>query len=181
MSDPYLGEIRAFGFNFAPYASSSAWMFCNGQLLAISQYTALFSIIGTYYGGNGTTTFQLPNLQGAIPMSWGSPPGLTSTVLGEAQGAAQVTLITSQMPQHNHGAQGFPALQTSGQKVAAPSAAAWIGDCFPDATYSTVSPTVAMSQYAIGLDGNGVPHENMQPYQCVNFCICYQGVFPSRN
>src|ERR1700738_1228497 len=103
MSDPFLAEIRAFGFNFAPYQ----WALCNGQVLPISQYTALFSLIGTYYGGNGTTTFALPNLQGQIPMHWGSPPGLTATVLGETQGTENVTLISGQMPMHNHGVNTF--------------------------------------------------------------------------
>ena len=96
MSEAYLGEIRAFGFNFAPYG----WMFCNGQLLPINQYTALFSILGTTYGGNGVSNFALPNLQGQVPMHWGTGP--TTTVIGEVQGTVNVTLQQQQMPQHQH-------------------------------------------------------------------------------
>src|SRR5580658_8916056 len=100
MSEGYIGEIRAFGFNFQPYN----WMFCNGQTLAISSYTALFSIIGTTYGGNGTTNFQLPNLQGQVPMHWGNTPsgGAPQTVIGEVQGTPNVTLLLQQLPQHQH-------------------------------------------------------------------------------
>jgi microcystin-dependent protein len=178
MTQPFLGEVRAFGFNFAPYQ----WAMCNGQLLPISQYAALFSLLGTYFGGNGTTNFQLPNLQGQIPMHWGDGAGLTGTVLGEMQGSENVTLSTSQMAMHNHGAAGFPALPTNGTKTNIPSNTNWIGDSDFDAAYSNAaSPTATMAGNAIGPTGGSLPHQNMQPFLAVNFCIALAGIFPSRN
>jgi len=178
MSDPFVAEIRAFGFNFAPYQ----WAFCNGQILPISQYTALFSLIGTYYGGNGTTNFALPNLQGQIPMHWGDGPGLSPTVLGETQGTENVTLISGQMPMHNHGVNTFQNTVTDGTKTNIPSPTNWIGDSDADFAYNTATvPTTTMAGTAIGPAGNSLPHENMQPYLAVNFCICLAGVFPARN
>jgi len=178
MTQPFLGEVRAFGFNFAPYK----WAFCNGQILPISQYSALFSLLGTYYGGNGTSTFGLPNLQGQVPMHWGNGLGLSPTVPGEMQGTETVTLIQSQMPQHNHMVNTFQNTATSGSKTYTPSATNWIGDSDADAAYNTTTTTsTTMSPQAIGPAGNGLAHANMQPYLVINFCIALSGIFPSRN
>jgi microcystin-dependent protein len=180
MSEPYLGEIRCFGFNFAPFG----WMFCNGQLLPISQYAALFSLLGTTYGGNGTTTFALPNLQGRIPMHWGNGPSGFNTVIGEVQGTPTVTLIATEIPSHTHtiSAADIPSGGIV-ERVASPSGGlAYLADSGPDAIWNK-TPTVnaALSPKAIGLVGGSQPHENTQPYLVVNFCIALQGIFPSRN
>jgi microcystin-dependent protein len=179
MTQPFLGEVRAFGFNFAPYQ----WAMCNGQLLPISQYSALFSLLGTYFGGNGTSNFALPNLQGQIPMHWGSPPGLSSTVLGEMQGTENVTLNTSEMAMHNHGAQAFQNTATNGTKTNIPSPTNWLGDSDADAAWNSAiaNPTATMSGNAVGPAGSSLPHENMQPYLVVNFCIALAGIYPARN
>ena len=182
MSEAYVGEIRAFGFNFAPVG----WFLCNGQTLPISSYTALFSIIGTTYGGNGTSTFQLPNLQGQIPMHWGTGPGGFTTVIGEVQGQPTVSLLQSNLPVHNHlisgavTAQGAPA----SQRVATPSANAYMGaSASPERAYQTAGTPLntTLNGSAIGLAGGSTPHDNMQPYLVLNFCIAYEGVFPSRS
>ena len=178
MSDPYLGEIRCFGFNFAPVG----WFMCNGQTLPITSYAALYSILGTSFGGNGTTTFQLPNLQGVVPMHWGTTPGLPTTNLGETQGAADVTLNISQMPMHTHQAVAGQE-QTTSVKSATPSSTAFLSNVpAPDLLYA-LTPTVntAFSPMAISTTGGSIPHENMQPYLTLNFCIAYQGQFPTRN
>ncbi|MDR3527380.1 MAG: tail fiber protein [Rhizomicrobium sp.] len=178
MSEPYVGEIRSFGFNYAPYQ----WAMCNGQLIAVSQNAALFAILGTTYGGNGTTTFQLPNLQGRVPMHWGSPPGIPATVVGEVQGEEQVTVLYSQMPQHNHGIQGADPTAAA-QETAVPSNATFISRSQP-ADLPWQNPpalNVTAAPNAIGNQGGNTPHENRQPYQVVNFCIALYGVFPVRN
>ena len=178
MTQPFLGEVRAFGFNFAPFQ----WALCNGQILPISQYTALFSLLGTYFGGNGTTNFALPNLQGQIPMHWGSPAGLTETVLGETQGTENVTLNTGQLPQHNHGVQTFQNTATNGTKTNIPAQTNWIGDSDFDQAWNTATaPTATMSASAVGPAGNSLPHENRQPFLVVNFCIALAGIYPARN
>lgn len=178
MSEAYVGEIRCFGFNFAPYQ----WAFCNGQSIAISQNQALFAIIGTYYGGNGVTTFALPNLQGQIPMHWGTATGLPTTVLGEFQGQSAVTLTTQQIPQHNHAISSATA-QTSGERSAIPTSSSYLsnakgGDPYQNPTATTNAP---FSPKAISLTGTSLPHDNMQPYLALNFCISLYGVFPTRS
>jgi microcystin-dependent protein len=180
MADPFLGEIRMFGFNFAP----SGWQLCNGQTLAISQYAALFALLGTTYGGNGTTTFQLPNLQGQVPIHQGSGGGGVY-VIGEASGSPTVTMLASNMPAHNH---LVNAVTSTSGNVAQPAAA------YPATvqitgetkggtvnTYSTASPNAQMNPAMITSAGGNVPHNNMQPYLVVNFCIAMSGLFPSRN
>src|SRR3569623_93679 len=151
MSSPFLGEIRAFGFNFAP----KGWTMCNGQQLSIQQNAALFSLLGTQYGGNGVTTFALPDLRGRTAVNQGQGPGLSDYIIGEVTGTETVTLISTQMPQHN---------QHRAATYAAPGGA-----------------TVPLATAMIGLNGGNQPHQNMQPYLVVTYCIALQGIFPSRN
>jgi microcystin-dependent protein len=181
MSTPYLGEIRCFGFNFAPYQ----WAQCNGQLLAITQFTALFSILGTNFGGNGTTSFGLPNLQGQIPMHWGNGTGLPPTVIGEPLGEAQVSLISSQLPSHSHTAVAAKTTTGAGaERSAIPNSASYLSEAVaPDFVYNKTppTPTLAFSPKAISVNGGNLPHENRQPYLVLNFCIALAGVFPQRS
>ena len=181
MSTAFVGEIRCFGFNFAPYG----WALCNGQLLPIQQYAALFSILGTTYGGNGQTNFALPNLQGQVPMHWGSGPGGFTTVLGEVQGSTAVTLMSTQMPIHNHTITASSIAAGAGsERSAGPTATSYIGpSANPNAAFLSPAPTInaPFSPKAITLTGNSIPHENMQPYLVLTFCIALVGVFPSRN
>lgn len=178
MSDPFMGEIRIWGCNFAPYN----WAFCDGQLLPISQYSALFAIIGTYYGGDGRATFALPNFQGGAAMEWGNGAGLTSRTIGEQLGEANVTVLISEMPQHAHTVVGaIPAAgQGATQAVGAPTAQTWLGEAGPGLIYTNASANALFAPQAIGLAGGGLPHPNMQPYETLNFCIALQGIFPVR-
>ena len=163
-----------FAGNFAP----RGWALCTGQILSISQNTALFSILGTTYGGNGQSTFALPNLQGSAPMQAGQGPGLTLRDLGEQGGEQNVTLLVSEMPVHSHGAQA-----TSGSNQDSPAANAWssIGTTrTPPALYCDTQ-NAQMSPFALAITGASSPHNNMSPYQCLTFIIALQGVFPARN
>ena len=171
MSSPFLGEIRMFGCNFAP----RGWMFCNGQLLPIQQYTAVFSLLGTYYGGNGTTNFALPNLQGRAPMAYGDGPGLTPRVIGESAGSENVTLLITEMPSHTHsmGAQGTRADRANANGASLAQSAAPV--------YATANPNTTLSPLSISLNGGNQAHNNMQPFLAVNFCIAVNGIFPSRS
>lgn len=176
--DPFVGEIRCFGFTFAPIG----WALCNGQLVAISQNTALFSLLGTYFGGNGTSNFALPNLQGNVPMGMGSFGGL-STQLGDIQGSSTVTLTNNQIPIHNHAIiSQVVAPGGAAEHAATPPSGGSIGPSNPDGLYKT-SPTInaTFSPSAMGITGGSQPHDNMQPYLTLNFCIALQGVFPSRS
>jgi microcystin-dependent protein len=169
VSEPFLGEIVMFGGNFAP----RGWAFCNGQLLSISQNTALFSILGTTYGGNGTTTFALPDLRGRAPMHQGQGPGLSPRQLGEQTGTESVQLLTSEMPAHNHPALGSTgAVNTTRPTNAIPA---------KGGSYTTAGPDTTMNAQAIGVAGNNLPHENMPPQLAVSFIIATEGIFPSRN
>jgi microcystin-dependent protein len=176
MSEPFLGEIRMFGGNFAP----KGWAFCNGQVLSIAQNTALFSLLGTTYGGNGQTTFALPNLQGRVPMHWGTGPGLTPRTLGESSGSETVTLISSQMPAHNHAIEANSGQGDTYSPQGAVNAAAVDATQQPLNIYST-SVNTTMAAQSVGLAGGSQPHENMQPYQCVSFIIALEGIYPSRS
>jgi microcystin-dependent protein len=171
MADPFIGEIRAVGFNFAP----QGWAMCNGQLLPIAQNTALFSLLGTYYGGNGQTTFALPDLRGRSPMHIGQGPGLTSRVLGEEGGAEGVTLTADQIPGHSH------ALNASAAKATEKTPTGQVNAVTGPATYGSpeASPTT-MSDQAIGSTGGGLAHENMPPFLAINYIIALTGIYPSR-
>lgn len=171
--DPFVGEIRIFTGNFAP----KGWAMCNGQLLPISQNTALFSLLGTFYGGDGRSTFGLPNLQGRFPLHQGQGPGLTQRLVGETGGAASVSLLANEMPQHGHGLKAALA-PTTGTPGAAVSLAPVAGGA---PVYHAPASPVAMSASTIGAAGGGTPHNNRQPYQVLNFIIALQGIFPPRN
>jgi len=179
MGQPYVGEVRIFGFNFAPYG----WAFCDGQLLPIQQYAALFSVIGTYFGGNGTTNFALPNMQGQAPMHWGQGSGLSSYDIGQTGGSGAVTLTNQQLPMHTHLASfATPNPANPAQRTATPGNTAYFGLSDPAQVYSDVlTPVVAFSPQAIAPAGGSQPHNNTQPILTLNFCIALQGVFPSRN
>jgi microcystin-dependent protein len=174
-TDQFLGEITMGGYLFAP----RGWALCNGQLLAIAQNTALFSLLGTSYGGDGRTTFGLPNLQGRAPMHRGQGPGLTPRQVGETSGSETVTLLLSEMAAHNHliGASiGSADLSAPGPtRIIAKSGG---GFAFQSNTTQNV---VAMSAQALATAGGSQPHNNMQPYLVVNFCIALTGIFPARN
>lgn len=175
MSDPFIGEIKMVGFSFAPYG----WAFCNGQILSIQQNSALFALLGTTYGGDGKTTFGLPNLQGHVPIGFGAGPGLTPRTLGETDGSAAVTLNTSQMPLHSH-----TPLGTTGNDAASPEGHTWgtlAGGRTPPPAYQSGTPNVSMHPAALASAGNNIPHNNLQPYLAVNFVIALQGIFPSRS
>jgi microcystin-dependent protein len=173
MSSPFVAEIRIFACNFAP----TGWAFCNGQLLPISQNTALFSLLGTFYGGDGKSTFALPDLQGAAPMEQGQGQGLSERFLGEQSGTDNVTLIITEMPIHNHVAQG----NFNPGDVGIASALTALTNSSPaNAWVAGTSTLVNMAFQAITTAGASLPHNNLQPYLALNFCIAMQGVFPPR-
>jgi microcystin-dependent protein len=159
-----------FGCNFAP----RGWALCNGQLLSIAQNTALFSLLGTTYGGNGQTTFGLPDLRGRVPIHFGQGPGLSSYVQGQTGGVESVTLIPQQIPAHNH------SLACSSDDANAGSPANNFPAAVANPIYSNAQ-NAALAANAISTVGGSQPHENRQPYQTLNFCIALQGIFPSRN
>jgi microcystin-dependent protein len=174
MADPFVAEIRIFPFNFAP----SGWAFCDGQLMAISQNTALFSLLGTTYGGNGYSNFALPNLQGCAPMHPGQGPGLSLHDLGETGGSETVSLLESEIPSHSHALMADAA--NSGQAHSPLNGSyAKIPLGAPPAYAASGSP-VNMNASAIATTGGGQPHNNMQPYLTLSFCIALQGVYPPR-
>jgi microcystin-dependent protein len=166
MAEPFLSEIRIMSFNFPP----QGWALCNGQLLPINQNQALFSLLGTTYGGNGQTNFALPNLRGSVPVHMGS--GLT---LGEKAGVSSVTLNINQLPAHNHVAQATNAAATTNL-----AAGNLLGSVSSN-LYIAPSNQTTLSPSAISNVGGNQPHENRQPYLVLNFCIALQGIFPSRN
>jgi microcystin-dependent protein len=172
MSEPFVGEIRMFGFGFAP----QGWALCNGQLLPISQNTALFSLLGTTYGGDGRTTFALPNMQSRVPVCQGQGPGLSSYAEGQAGGAETVTLAAAQMPGHTHPVKASSSAAGSDQPGgrALARSASHIYTAEPDT--STV-----MNADMLGGAGGSQPHGNIQPYLAVNFCIALTGIFSPRN
>jgi microcystin-dependent protein len=175
MTDPFLAEIRAFAGNYAP----SGWALCNGQLMPISQNTALFSLLGTTYGGDGRVTFGLPDLTGSAPMQQGQGPGLSPRYLGESGGSPTVSLQASEMPTHTHIPMAVAATGNTGSPIGATWAQATYGKGTSRA-YSTAVPNVAMSPQSSLPAGGGQPHNNMPPYLCLSFIIALQGIFPQR-
>jgi len=167
----------------APGFPPKGWAACNGQLVPIQQNTALFSLLGTNFGGNGTSTFGLPNFQNAAPMHPGNGAGLTPRVIGEQGGTIGTTLLTNQLPQHNHGLESASLNpQNAAQNVAAPTPTAMFGISAPGDAYSDVTtPPVTFLPTAISPTGNTQPHENRQPILTLNFVIALQGIFPARN
>jgi microcystin-dependent protein len=179
MSDQFVAEIRMFGFNFPP----TGWAFCNGQLMPISQNTALFSLLGTYYGGDGKSTFALPDLSGSVPVHAGQGPGLSERFLGEQSGTPSVTLLQSEMPVHNHNMQALNSNADSADpntRVLGKGRYSTGTQSGAVAFYNTVSAFVQMDPQAINIAGGSLPHNNMMPYLAVNFCIAMQGIFPPR-
>jgi microcystin-dependent protein len=171
MSDPFLGELRLFGFNFAP----RGWAMCNGQILSIAQNTALFALLGTQYGGNGQTTFALPDLRGRVPNGQGQGPGLSNYSIGQVGGTESETLLVQQMPAHTHLVQASTEDATSSQPGGKVPAAVGGGAYGGPATDATMAPNM------IAMTGGSQPHNNVSPYLTMNWCIALVGIFPSRN
>jgi microcystin-dependent protein len=175
MSEPYIGEIKMAGFNFAPIG----YALCNGQILSIAQNTALFSLLGTTFGGNGQTTFALPNLQGRVPMHWGQGAGLTNRVLGETAGSENTTLIVTNIPAHAH-TFAVPAVNETGNSNSPDPAHSLAAPHSDVGLYSGNNPDNTLRPGNTGLAGGSQPFNNMQPYQVVTFIIALEGVYPSR-
>ena len=171
MSEPFVGEVRMFAGNFAP----RGWAFCDGQLLAVSQNDALFSLLGTIYGGDGRTTFGLPDLRGRVPIHAGSGPGLSPRRLGAKAGTENETLIVNQLPSHSHSWKAATAVaqnrSPAGNGLASPT-----GDL-----YSTSAPNTSLRSNTISNIGGSRKHTNLMPFLCINFIIALFGIYPSRN
>src|SRR5690349_16957910 len=172
MSSPYVGEIRMFGGNFAP----AGWAFCNGAQMAISENDVLFQLIGTTYGGDGQTTFALPDLQGRLPMHQGTGPGLSTRTIGENGGVETVTLTTQQIPVHNHA----PLALAGNGNQTTPQGGVWAG--VTTSIYTSNPPDPATAAFNTGLGGNSggsQPHDNLMPYLAISFIISLFGLYPS--
>lgn len=174
MSDQFVGEIRTVGFNFAP----QGWATCDGQILPISQNTALFSLLGTQYGGNGETTFALPNLNRTFAIGHGQGPGLSDRVIGEEGGATTVTLLSTEMPSHSHTANAVAAPGNSGD----PNGRVWAEPRYGRAVRAAYSSTknTTLVPSAISAAGGGQPHDNMPPFLTMTFVIALVGIYPPR-
>jgi microcystin-dependent protein len=179
MTTPFLGQITVFPYHFPP----SGWADCAGQLLPISQHGALFSLIGTKYGGDGRGTFGLPNLQGSVPVGQGQGPGLSNYSMGETGGTAVVLLNPSNNPSHSH---GLGATTAKGSTNASENASLatvvgpGLGAVPKGLIYNSNNPNTTLAPQAVGAAGGGQPHNNMQPYLALRYCIALTGVFPSR-
>jgi microcystin-dependent protein len=176
--EPFVGQITVFPFNFAPVG----WALCEGQLMPISQNTALFSLLGTFYGGDGRTTFALPDLRGRVPVGQGQGPGLSFYDIGEMEGGEAVTLLATQNPPHSH---PFPAVAaqatTNAPNGALPAEGHGSGrGAFPVNIYAALQTAVPLASGQVASAGGGQPHNNLQPYLSLNWCIALQGVFPPR-
>ena len=176
--EEFIGVIKIFAGNFAP----RGWAFCNGQLVSINQNQALFAILGTTYGGDGRTTFALPDLRGRAPIHFGQGPGLSNLSLGQVGGVENVTLNINQIPAHNHplnvnDANATVHKPTNTTVVAAPVDV----NTDPASGYSAVAPNTQLAANSIGVAGGSQPHENRPPYLAINYIICLEGIFPSRN
>jgi microcystin-dependent protein len=175
--DPFVAEIRIVPFNFAP----KGWAFCDGQLMPLSQNTALFALLGTYYGGDGKSTFALPNLQGAVPLHAGQGQGLTERFLGEMGGSSFVTLLESEMPVHTHALNATTSPSTTTLPAANTSFGRSVGGSFYKGNAPTVfGPLTTMAPQTLTPAGGSLPHNNLQPYLTLNYIIALQGVFPAR-
>jgi microcystin-dependent protein len=173
MSTPFVAEVRAFCFNFAP----TGWAFCNGQLLPISQNTALFALLGTYYGGDGKSTFALPDLQGCrVPIGTGQGSGLSERIIGEIGGNPYVTLLDSEMPAHYHALKASP----TPADVSSPTPTTALGRTTGKPGYGAPNNLQPLNVMTIGPNGGSLPHNNLMPYVVLNYCIALQGVFPPR-
>lgn len=171
--EPFLGQIILVGFNFAPQGYAT----CDGQLLSIAQNTALFSLLGTTYGGNGQTTFALPDLRGRTPIHQGQGPGLSNRAIGESSGTEATTLITSNLPAHTHTLNAVSEVGT----VGAPAGAFLAATGSFDPEYRPSGTTVQLAPQSVGITGGSQPVNNMQPYLVLNYAIALEGIFPSRN
>ena len=180
MADPFVAEIRIFGFNFAP----TGWAQCNGQLLPISQNTALFSLLGTFYGGDGKSTFALPDLQGSVPTNQGQGSGLQEWFVGQMEGSDTVTLLVSEMPLHNHLLAATTTVGTTNVATNNQLGKGQSGNPVSGVTqarvYSANAPQTPMQFQGISIAGSSLPHNNLMPYLVLNYCIAMQGVFPPR-
>jgi microcystin-dependent protein len=174
MSTPMLGTIMMFGGNFPP----AGWALCNGQLMLISQNAALFSILGTTFGGNGTTTFGLPDFRGRAPVHWGQGSGLSNYVLGEITGTENTTLLYSNMPSHTHNVNCSSA---AGNQATPGTALLAVESTGTSSNYTTGSADSTMNPNMVSVAGSGIPFSNIQPVLCVTFIIALTGTFPARN
>jgi microcystin-dependent protein len=177
MSEPFIGQIQAFGFNFAPMG----WAPCDGRVMNIAQNSALYALLGVTYGGNGTTTFNLPDLRGRVAISQGQGPGLTTYGIGTQVGSETVAITQNQMPAHAHAAMASTSAATEACPTGAVLAAPQDSQAAPGTGYIKAAPNVTMAPAAIGNTGQGQGHENRQPTLVVNFCIALQGIFPTRD
>jgi microcystin-dependent protein len=174
--DPFVAEIRIFPFNFAP----KGWALCDGQLLPLSQNTALFSLLGTTYGGDGKSTFALPNMQGNAPMHAGQGPGLSLYDLGETGGSDTVTLLESEIPAHTHGMMSAPTIVAADSNIPTSNSMGKSSQGNAYGAYNAANVVQMLPNTALAPAGGSLPHNNMQPYLTLNFCIAMQGVFPPR-
>ena len=179
---PYISMIEAFAFNFAP----RGWAMCAGQTLSIAQYQALFSLLGTTYGGNGQTTFNLPDLRGRLALGFGQGPGLSTYALGAPGGQESHQLVISEVPPHAHTLNATNNGQANGTNL--PSSSVLMGSGYgieannpTENIYGNASPSIAMAASAVGSAGGNQPHENRMPFLTINYCIALEGVFPSRS
>jgi len=175
MSNPFVAEIRMFAGNFAP----TGWALCDGQLLPISQNTALFSLLGTTYGGDGKSTFALPDLQGSVPIQQGQGQGLSLYDLGQTSGSETITLLQTEIPAHNHFVRAHNGDNADAQNPSPNTSLARSANGFAYQTNTSANLTQLAFQ-ALALAGGGLPHNNLMPYLALNFCIAMQGVFPPR-
>jgi microcystin-dependent protein len=177
--EPFIGEIKMVGFNFNP----RGYQMCNGQIISIAQNTALFSLLGTQFGGNGQTTFGLPDLRSRVPIHQGQGPGLSPYVIGEMSGAENVTLGIVHMPTHTHTATVGCQSPFTGRALSADPAGNFltVNDAVQDYAGGAANAQMNPGMVSIGVAGGSQPHSNLQPFTCVNFIIAVEGIFPSRN